>query len=123
MYCLNTLESMVAVLALLLVWMARACQSNVQLLDCAFAGPTRCRDTLLTSRGWKVLVVPYSVWLQLQGDLMQQQAYLRELLLGVVAVSIRDRDEFKVNGKSADNSNASTDDEEVFEAPSSYAAV
>ena len=75
------------------------------------------------SRGWKVLVVPYSVWLQLQGDLAQQQAYLRDLLLGVVGVCPCDRDELKVNGKSADNSNASTDDEEVFEAVGDYAAA
>ncbi|KAL0048903.1 hypothetical protein WJX82_001964 [Trebouxia sp. C0006] len=47
-------------------------------------GPTLCRDKLLEARGWTVLNVPYFHWLQCQGQLGLQQAYIRQLLLGYV---------------------------------------
>ena len=76
------------------------------------------------SRGWKVLIVPQSKWLSFCGDAAQQEAYLRQLLSGLVEfTSCSRQDELKAAGKSVDNSNASTDDEEAFEAINNYAAT
>jgi len=73
---------------------------------------------LLEARGWTVLNVPYFHWLQCQGQLGLQQAYIHQLLLGYVEVGPCDRqDELKSVGKTADNSNASTDDDESCATP------
>ena len=53
--------------------------------------------------------------MQCHGELAHQQVYLRQLLLGYVDVGPCERqDEMKSMGKSTDNSNASTDDEDAF---------
>ena len=77
---------------------------------------------LLMSRGWSVLIVPQSKWLSFCGDTVQQHAYLRQLLFRHVDINCGKQDDTKAAGKSADNSNASTDDEEAFEAIGNYAA-
>ncbi len=66
-----------------------------------------------------MLNVPYFHWLQCQGQLGLQQAYIRQLLLGYVEVGPCDRqDELKsVTVKTADNSNASTDDDDSCATP------
>lgn len=72
----------------------------------------------MEARGWTVLSVPYFVWLQCQGELTLQQAYLHQLLLGYVGTSIYDKhDELKSTGRSTMNSSASTDDEEACAIP------
>ena len=66
-----------------------------------------------------MLNVPYFHWLQCQGQVGLQQAYIRQLLLGYVEVGPCDRqDELKsVTVKTADNSNASTDDDDSCATP------
>ena len=72
-----------------------------------------CRDKLLEARGWTVLRVPYFAWLQCHEELALQQAYLRRLLLGYVDTGTHHKHaELKSTGRSTNNSNASTDDEE-----------
>lgn len=62
--------------------------------------------------------MPYFHWVHCQGLLVLQQAYLRQLLLGYVEIEPCDkRDELKSVGRSTDNSNASTDDDEAFATP------
>lgn len=86
--------------------------------SCA-AGPSKCRDKLLQARGWTVLSVPYFLWMQCEGELMLQQAYLHQLLLGYVDTGTCERyDTLKPSTeRSTNNSNVSTDDEEACATP------
>ena len=94
-------------------------QSSIsqQQLHSRAAGPSKCRDKLLLARGWTVLSVPYFLWMQCQGELMLQQAYLNELLLGYVDTGACEGCE-KLRStsteRSTNNSNASTDDDEAY---------
>lgn len=61
-----------------------------------------------------MLSVPYFLWMQCQGELTLQQGYLHQLLLGHVDTRTEKcerRDQVDYTGRSANNSNASTDDE------------
>ena len=61
-----------------------------------------------------MLSVPYFVWMQCQGELTLQQSYLRQLLfLYFDNAASAHHKELKSAGKSTDNSNASTDDDEA----------
>ena len=89
-------------------------------IDSRAAGPSKCRDKLLQARGWTVLSVPYFVWMQCQGELTLQQAYLHQLLLGYVdnnACEGREKLKASSTGRSTNNSNASTDDDEAYTTP------
>ena len=93
--------------------------SEQQLSSCA-AGPSKCRDKLLQARGWTVLSVPYFLWMQCQGELTLQQAFLHQLLLGYVDTGTcvgREKLKSSSTGRSTNNSNASTDDDEAYATP------
>ena len=94
-------------------------KSEQKLSNCA-AGPSKCRDKLLHARGWTVLSVPYFLWMQCQGESTLQQAFLHQLLLGYVDTGTcmgHEKLKSSSTGRSTNNSNASTDDDEAYATP------